>query len=145
MPETLAKLHGRAFAGLGRAWSAAEFAEILESELVFLVGDDRAFAVGRVVGAEAELLTLATAPEHQRQGLGGDRLAAFEAEAQKRGAERLFLDVAAENTGAISLYHAAGYAEISRRKRYYTVSDGTRVDAIVMVKRASRPRSRAVG
>ena len=51
----MAALHARAFAGQGRAWSAAEFADLLASSLVFAVGDTRGFALGRVIADEAEV------------------------------------------------------------------------------------------
>lgn len=133
-PDALAHLHERAFAGQGRPWSAAEFADLLDSDLVFIVGDDRAFALGRVVVGEAELLTLATAPEHQRTGLGRARLAGFEAHAQALGATRFFLEVAADNAAAIGLYQQAGYVQIGRRKGYYARTGGAPVDAVVMEK-----------
>lgn len=97
----------------------AEFAGLLESPLVFAVGDARAFALGRVIADEAELLTLACDPAHRRKGLGRARLAGFEAEARARGAVTAFLEVAADNLPAHALYEAADYAEVARRAGYY--------------------------
>src|SRR6056297_68763 len=130
-PDDVAACHGRAFAGQGRAWSVAEFTELLESPLVFAVGDTRAFALGRVIADEAELLTLACYPAHRRKGLGRARLAGFEAEARARGAVTAFLEVAADNLPAHALYEAADYAEVARRAGYY--ARGT-VDALILRK-----------
>ena len=35
------------------------------------------------------------------------------------GAERMLLEVAADNPGALAFYGAAGFVEIARRRRYY--------------------------
>lgn len=136
-PEELAILHARAFAGQGRPWSAAEFAELLSSGPVFAVGEDTGFALGRVVAGEAELLTIATAPEVQGRGIGKKTLSAFENEAFARGAVRVFLDVAQDNDPAIRLYLGAGYVEVARRAAYYRRPDGSRTDAILMEKRSA--------
>ena len=132
-PEEMATCHARAFAGQGRAWSEQEFADLLESPHVFAIGDGCAFALGRAVADEAELLTIATDPAHRRKGLGRETLSAFEAGAVARGVTRAFLEVSDGNTGAIALYQAAGYAETGRRKGYYQTPDG-REDALLMEK-----------
>lgn len=130
-PEGLAHLHARAFTGQ-RPWSAVEFTSFLASPTVFLVHSDHAFALGRVILDEAELLTLATDPAHQRKGLGYKMLAAFHDVAQQRGATRFFLEVAADNTAALALYQAAGYAPDGQRAGYYHMIDGQTVDAVMM-------------
>lgn len=131
-PEAMAATHARAFAGHGRAWSAAEFRTLLHSDHVFSLGDARAFALGRVVLDEAELLTLATDPAHRRAGRARACLTGFEALAAARGAVSAFLEVAEDNAPARALYRAANYSEVGRRKGYYTASDGTTVDALVL-------------
>jgi ribosomal-protein-alanine N-acetyltransferase len=133
-PETMAATHARAFAGHGRAWSATEFCDLMHSDHVFHRGDARAFALGRVVADEVELLTLATDPAHRRCGLARDCLQAFEAHAAARGAASAFLEVAEDYAPARVLYHAAGYVETGRRKGYYTTQRGKAVDAILLSK-----------
>jgi ribosomal-protein-alanine N-acetyltransferase len=130
-PEELATLHGQAFTRQ-RAWSAAEFSALLDGRGVFLINKPQAFALGRVILDEAELLTIATNPDHQRQGLGRQVLHAFHEEAAASGATRAFLEVAADNSAAIALYTAAGYATDARRPRYYHMTDGAMVDALMM-------------
>lgn len=130
-PEDLAKIHGRAF-HQQRPWSAAEFASLLVAPNVFLVHCERAFALGRVIVDEAELLTLATDPVYQRQGLGLRMLARFHEEAQTRQAARAFLEVASDNFPAIGLYEAVGYASEGKRPGYYRMTDGRTVDALIM-------------
>jgi [ribosomal protein S18]-alanine N-acetyltransferase len=129
-PETLAAVHARAFVE-ERAWTAAEFAALLAQKSALVAGDARSFVLGRVTLDEAEVLTLATDPSHRRQGLARVGLAAFEAGAAGRGAGRVFLEVAEDNTAARALYAAAGYAQVGRRARYYAGG----VAALVLEKR----------
>ena len=133
-PEEMASLHARAFAGQGRAWTAAEFAGLLESDLVFATHGAQGFALGRVIAGEAELLTLATHPDHQRQGVARACLAGYEAEAQARGAGISFLEVAADNAAALGLYLSEGYAQAALRAGYYQRAGAAPVDAVVMRK-----------
>lgn len=130
-PEGLAHLHARAFTGQ-RPWSAVEFASFLASPTVFLVQSEHAFALGRVILDEAELLTLATDPAYQRKGLGRQMLTAYHETAQQRGATRFFLEVAADNVAARALYQAAGYSVDGQRAGYYRMTDGQTVDAVMM-------------
>lgn len=127
----MAALYAQAFPQ-ARAWSAEEIAKLAESP-GFAVCDAAGFALGRVVAGEAELLTIAVAPEARRQGVGRAVLAAFEAEARARAAAVAFLEVAADNAAARALYHAAGWAETGRRQGYYTRPTGA-VDALVLTK-----------
>ncbi len=132
--EEMAALHARAFAGQGRAWSAQEFADLLENAHVFSVGGTRSFAVGRVVADEAELLTIATDPQMQGQGLGRACLLRYESLAVAKGATSFFLEVADDNAPALALYRRAGYQEAARRRGYYHVPDGRRLDALILRK-----------
>ena len=134
-PEAMAELHAAAFAGQGRGWSAEEFAALIGSEHVFALGDARAFALCRGGAGEGEVLTIATDPALRRQGYARRLLGGLEAEAARRGARRLFLEVAADNAAARGLYAGAGYAEIGRRAGYYARDKGAaRVDALVLEK-----------
>ena len=56
-------------------------------------------------------------------------LAALYAEAARRGATEIFLDVRVDNDSAIALYRNEGFAELGRRRGYY---DAGRVDSLVM-------------
>lgn len=133
-PLQMSAVHAAAFQGQGRAWSEDEFAGLLQEATVFAVHAPGAFALGRVVADEAELLTIATAPDKHRIGLGRRMLAGFEAEAVRRGARAAFLDVAEDNHAATALYASAGYCEIARRRAYYRRSDADDVDALVLRK-----------
>ncbi len=129
--EMLAATHKAAFQHQ-RPWSAAEFTSLLASPLIFTCGDSRAFALVRVVADEAELLTLATHPDHQRQGLARALMPLWQQNAQDRGAQAAFLEVAADNDAALALYSQTGFARVGQRPNYYTSPDGRVVDAILM-------------
>lgn len=131
-PEAMAALYAAAFP-TGRAWTADEMAGLIAAAGGFAVSADRGFALGRAIAGEAELITIAVSPMARRQGTGRALLAAFEAQAQARGAATAFLEVAADNTPALALYRAAGWAETGRRAGYYARATGA-VDAITMAK-----------
>lgn len=130
-PDRLAEIAARAYTHM-RPWSAAQFADALARPVTLLATFGQAFALGQVVAGEAEIHALATDPGHQRQGAARAALAAFEAEARARGADRVFLEVAAANTGARDFYAACGYVVDGRRKGYYRHPDGSRDDALLM-------------
>nr|WP_245398560.1 GNAT family N-acetyltransferase [Oceaniglobus trochenteri] len=129
----MAHLHAGAMT-LPRPWSAAEFAALLATPGTFAIGDSRAFALGRVILDEAELLTLATAPQQRRKGLARTCLAGFHARALSLGATRAFLEVSADNTAARALYDGAGYRQSGLRPRYYRQDGAPPVDAVVMAR-----------
>ncbi len=132
-PTALARLHARAMVH-APCWSADAFARTLAAPGVFLCGDAEGFALGRHVAGEAELLTLAVAPERHRHGFGRRLLALFEAEARALGASRGFLEVAADNRPALALYRGAGWTDRGRRAGYYARAPGPAADALVLGK-----------
>ncbi len=132
--EQLAKRHARAFAGQSRPWSASEFETLLANKHVHLTDLSHGFAVTRTVAGETEILTIATDPDHRRQGIGRRLLRSLEAEARDLQSAQIFLEVSEKNTPARALYTAAGYEETARRKAYYQSPDGTRADALILSK-----------
>ncbi len=132
-PEAMAALHHASFT-LPRPWSAAEFARLSDSPAVFVASESFGFAMGRIAADEVELLTLAVAPAARRQGVGARLLATLLEKARTRGASRVFLEVAADNTAAVGLYLQAGFSVCGRRHGYYPRPDGPPTDALVMVR-----------
>ncbi len=131
-PEQLAALHARAFR-TPPPWSAADFAAFIADPLAFLlVEGDAGFLLGRAVAGEAELLTLAVAPEARRRGLGRRLVGRFLYQARLRSAETAFLEVSAENPAALGLYDSAGFRLSGRRRGYYATAEGRRIDALVL-------------
>jgi len=130
-PSALATLYASCFPE-SRPWRAAEFAALLARPETVLQGHPKGFALGRVIAKEAELITLAVAPEARRAGLGRALLARFEAEAAKRGAQRAFLEVAQDNHAALGLYRSANWRESGRRKAYYRRKNAPATDALLL-------------
>lgn len=137
-PETLAACHACAFAGLGRAWRAEEFARLLDDPRVLVAGTPEGFALARIVAGDADILTVATRPAARRRGLARAALETLHAEAARRGAERVLLEVGAENVAARALYAALEYRPVGRREGYYARPDGGREDALVLERRLFR-------
>lgn len=132
-PAALAGIAARAYRHM-TPWSETDFAATLGQPTTLLSAGEGAFVLGRVVAGEAEILALATDPARQRQGAARAALERFEGAAMARGAEEIFLEVAAANAPARAFYEACGYARAGRRKAYYTCPDGSRDDALLMRK-----------
>ncbi|MDO6587062.1 GNAT family N-acetyltransferase [Salipiger sp. 1_MG-2023] len=129
----LAAISARAYIYM-HPWAEADFTDSLAHPTRVLACRDGAFALGRVIVDEAEILALATDPAQQRAGQGRAVLAAFEAQARQRGAIKVFLEVAASNAPACAFYLAQGYAQTGRRRDYYAKPGGGRTDALLMSK-----------
>ena len=76
----------------------------------------------------ADVQTIAVVPECEGKGLGSAMLTELIAEAGRRGAENVLLEVRADNPRAQQLYRRFGFEQIHVRPRYYR--DGT--DAQIM-------------
>lgn len=129
--EVMARIHAAAYR-LDRPWTRAEFSGLMDSPHVIALGDDRAFILARIIADEAEVLTIATHPDHRRQGLARDLLARFHAAARAKGADTAFLEVAADNAAALALYLSAGYVQAGLRRAYYDRADGPAADALIL-------------
>lgn len=134
-PADLARLHALSFT-TPSPWSEASFAGLLESPHVFLLEapGGHAFALGRVIGPEAELLTLATDPAARRQGLARALMARFEIMSRSLGAQTLFLEVAEDNSPALALYAACGFTQTGRRHGYYRRVNHPPIAALLLCK-----------
>ena len=77
------------------------------------------FLVASVVAPEAELETIAVAPDAQRRGLGGMLLEALLVELRGSQVSELILEVRASNGAALGLYRGRGFTECGKRVRYY--------------------------
>jgi ribosomal-protein-alanine N-acetyltransferase len=78
---------------------------------------------------EAELATLAVAPEQRGRGIGGELLDRLLRAALDMGVRSVFLEVRASNEGAIALYRVRGYRHVGVRRQYY---DRPPEDALVL-------------
>jgi ribosomal-protein-alanine N-acetyltransferase len=80
------------------------------------------------VGSEADVQTVAVAPDARRHGIGTLLLDALLDEAGRRGCSRVTLEVAAAGEDARRLYASRGFEAIAQRTGYY----GPGADAVVM-------------
>ncbi|TNE77231.1 MAG: ribosomal-protein-alanine N-acetyltransferase [Gammaproteobacteria bacterium] len=115
-------------------WNRQEFLDSFQKHhcLTLLIYDTEVagYAVYTLVAGEAEILNIAVAREWQGKGLG--RLLLEKLLALLEGkAERLFLEVRADNYPAQRLYQDVGLVEICVRRNYYRTAAGP-VDAIIM-------------
>ena len=131
-------LHAQAFT-TPRPWSAAEFAALKARPECFVVTAPGGFLVASAVAGEAEVLTLAVAPDARRRGIARGLVAGFLAVAAARGAQVALLEVAADNRAALALYRGAGFAEVGRRHGYYRTPEGQAIDAVVMTRALPLP------
>lgn len=139
--EDLAQLHARVFRPED-TWDAAAFNDLLVRPHIQAFGIFRdarlaTFILIQFVRPEAEILTIATAPDLQRLGLADNLVRDVEQHFRKDGLEKWLLDVAADNEGALAFYRRLGFREDGRRPQYYQRLEGTRIDAILMSKHVS--------
>lgn len=90
------------------------------------------FILLRLAGGEAEILTLAVAPEGRRRGAGRALLRGALKAAEQGGATAMFLEVADDNAAAVALYRSEGFVEAGRRRGYYARPGGAAADALVL-------------
>jgi ribosomal-protein-alanine N-acetyltransferase len=121
-------------------WSAAMFWNELANGHYYRV----AVQDGEVVGYaglavtapdEAAVQNLAVRRDRQRHGIGEALLADLLAEADRRSAHRVILEVAVDNQPAQRLYRRHGFAPAGIRRRYYQPSN---TDALTMIRRKAR-------
>lgn len=117
-------------------WSAAMFWNELASGhhyLVAIEGDGDSAIVGyagvSVEGTEGWVQNIAVRRDWQRYGVGRVLLEALLAEAERRGAGAVLLEVAVDNGPAQRLYDAYGFEVVGVRRGYYQPSN---TDALVM-------------
>ena len=132
----LSRIHMASFED---GWTIADFETWLErAEGIAMIGESErepvAFGLALEAGADAELLSIATAPALRGAGWGSRIFRALDEVAHARGLERWILEVSRNNVAAQGLYRAHGFVEIGVRKAYYRTGDG-RIDAIVMARR----------
>lgn len=77
------------------------------------------FALWRSMGDEAEILSIAIAPDKRRHGMGRALLDEVMLSATAEGMRALFLEVDAGNVAARALYDRAGFHKVGLRRKYY--------------------------
>lgn len=92
------------------------------------------FAMGQLAADEAEILSIGVLPPFQKSGLGRRLLKGLSTALSNAGAERLFLEVAADNPAAIALYESEGFKQVGKRPGYYERAGSSPVDALVLAR-----------
>jgi [ribosomal protein S18]-alanine N-acetyltransferase len=122
----------------GEAWTRSQLSGILPMAGVSLMlacdresGSTVGFSLFRTVADESELLLIGVLPACHRRGIGRRLLDQFVERARERGITRVHLEVRDGNP-AVTMYRAAGFSAVGRRRSYYRAEDGRRFDAITL-------------
>ena len=115
-------------------WTAAMFWNELANGHYYLVsldGDGRVdgYAGLAMQDPDAWVQNIAVRRDRQRHGVGRALLEALLAEAERRDADRVLLEVAVDNVPAQHLYGRYGFEGIGIRRGYYQPSN---TDALIM-------------
>ena len=126
-------VHSRSFP---RPWSASDLRSLTEAAhchgIAARYGDDLiGFIIISAAADEAEIITIAVDDVWRRRGVGQALLEEAVAEAAKRGARAMLLEVGVANEPAQALYDRAGFVTVGRRRNYYQGPDGME-DALIM-------------
>lgn len=124
-------------------WSEAEFTSLFAAEAParVLLGFETpaaalaGFAIALVMADEAELESIAVAPEYQRQGIARHLMIELLQGLRCRGVLHVHLEVRPSNRAAYELYRALGFENTGSRRDYYSRPDE---DALLMRLNLSR-------
>ncbi len=78
-----------------------------------------AMIVSWIIVDELHIATIATHPQHRRQGIGEQILREALIDGKNAGAKLAFLEVREANQAAQAMYHKFGFVVTGRRPRYY--------------------------
>jgi ribosomal-protein-alanine N-acetyltransferase len=129
-----ARLHAASF---HRGWSEHEFEQLLVERNVIAHRLKRGrhilgFILSRLAADEAEILSVAVAPNERGQGLSRDLLHAHLGQLAALGIKTLHLEVEEANVPARRLYARSGFRDVGHRDGYYQGAGATRARAVVM-------------
>ncbi len=119
------------------AWERAAGTADPDRRYVVALGDGGLLGYAGIlrVGSDAEVLTVAVAAAHRREGVGAQLLDALLGIARGWRALAVFLEVEQDNAAAIALYRGRGFTELGRRRGYY----GAGRDALTMRRQLREP------
>jgi [ribosomal protein S18]-alanine N-acetyltransferase len=131
-----AAIHAASFA---HPWQEADFEQLLVAPETLADGaigdkDERlaAFVLSRIAADEAEMLTIAVAPEWRSRGVATLLLAPHLSGLAATGVTRLFLEVEADNAAARALYANFRFTQVGERKSYYRSADASLKGALLL-------------
>ncbi len=105
-------------------WSEASIASELQSEWSLWLVDEEDGQVVAYVGSQsappdADVMNVAVAPSHRRQGRGEALMLALMDALRALNRESLSLEVRQSNTPALALYERLGFVQVGKRPKYY--------------------------
>jgi [ribosomal protein S18]-alanine N-acetyltransferase len=125
-----ANIHAASFA---RGWTDGEISQLLARNGTYgkaarPVGKKgiAGFILYTLVAGEGEILTVATAPQWRRYGIGEMLVKAALSHLSAERAEAMFLEVGESNNAALSLYRKHGFTEVGKRQNYYNVAQSSK-------------------
>lgn len=131
-----AAIHATSFA---YPWKEADFEQLFVASGTFAEGAIEAkeehlagFVLSRVAAGEAEILTIAVAPQWRRRGIASSLLAPHMSGLAASRINRLFIEVDVENTAARALYANFGFEQVGERKAYYRTAGARLAGALVL-------------
>jgi len=109
--QEASRLHHRVFF---KGWSERTFHDFLISPDIFTLKVEQnstmqGYMIWQEMGEEAEILTLAIDPSHQRKGLGSLLLKSLFEHLKKKNVTKVFLEVAEDNESGILFYKNHGF------------------------------------
>lgn len=121
-------------AAFSDAWKDDSFADELKKDYshYFVAetdGEIMSYAGIWCIYETAELIRIATSPNHQKKGVAKELMQAILECAKNCGCERMMLEVRKSNIPAQKLYKKFGFNEISIRKGYYNGEDAVIMEA----------------
>lgn len=122
-------------------WTPGNFSDALAAGYPAWVmesnGVVEAFCIALFAPDIAQLLLIATDPDHQKKGVASRLLQHCMEQAKREGLPSIMLEVRVSNTQAQAFYHRHGFEQIAVRKGYYPAADGAREDACILQKSLS--------
>lgn len=117
------------------SWSRQSYADELSDPGTrhYVVADEDGVVLGSAglmtIAETAQVMTVGVLPPARRRGIGELLMRELLAEAQRRNADEVLLEVRIDNPGARGLYDKLGFVVIGIRRGYF---DHGRVDGLVM-------------
>lgn len=106
-----------------QTWNEKQFLSELHASYALCIVDEEGgtlagYAIFHLMGSDSELLSIAVAPQFQRQGLASRLLTEGLSKLIAQD-DACFLEVRQGNTPARALYEKYGFTEYGERKNYY--------------------------